>query len=423
MKEVCLYIPCYNAEKTIGMSIEAALKQSYPLKDILVIDDCSSDKSAEVASSYPVKLLRLDNNAGLASVRNTAIHNLSSEYIASIDADCAPEKDWLKHIMRNFGRKEVAGAGGKLVERNQSGFADIWRGVHMKQHWDGSGDKPAFLFGSNTVFKKEALVNVGGYNEILKNNYEDVDICGRLAMAGYSFTYEPQALAYHCKQDDACSVLNNFWRWYFPYHQSRGFYSSEEKLLLKVKDNLGLANRFISEDTSAGRTELLYLDFLLAFHHSLKDLEYMLFCRHSSYPDVLPSTCWLSLVDLTFGYHLNRPGDDLLTLLPESSAFAQNCLALTLLSGDVLKKEVKSGDFIRRLYKHLLLSLGAFEDDAFLDALEKLVMNHTDWRLLFKAKHPYLNSLFLENFFDSLDSWIGNLKPCVKGIELSAQKF
>ncbi|MFA6217645.1 MAG: glycosyltransferase family 2 protein [Candidatus Omnitrophota bacterium] len=423
MNDVCLYIPCYNSEKTIRLSLEAVLKQSYPLKEVLVIDDCSSDKSVEIVSSYPVKLLRLDTNSGLASVRNIAIHTLKSEYVASVDADCVPEKDWLKYSMRRFDRKGIAGVGGKLVERNQSSLADIWRSVHMKQHWDGAGNNPEFLFGSNTVFKKETLVNIGGYNEILRNNYEDVDICNRLEKAGYSYVYEPEAIAYHYKQDDACSVLNNFWRWYFPYNQSQGFYSGEEKLLLKVKDNLGLANRFIGEDAAAGRQELLYLDFLLAFHHSLKDLEYMFICQSSSYPDSLPSTYWLSLVDLTFACHVNLPGKDLLTFLPESNAFVQNCLALNLILGGLLKKEFKSDNFNRLLFKHLLFSLDTFDDDAFLDAMANLVNYHTDWRLLFQAKHPYLNSLFLEHFINVFNNWIWNLKPCIKGIESSAQKF
>ncbi len=424
MNDVCLYIPCYNSEKTIRLSIEAVLQQSYPLKEVLVIDDCSSDRSAEIVSSYPVKLIRLESNSGLASVRNTAINSLKSEYVASVDADCVPEKDWLKLMMRRFEGKETAGVGGKLVERNQSSFADIWRSVHMKQHWDGAGNNPGFLFGSNTVFKKEALVNIGGYNEILRNNYEDVDICNRLVKAGYSYSYEPQAIAHHYKQDDACSVLNNFWRWYFPYNQRQGFYSSEEKLLLKVKDNLGLANRFIGEDSAAGRPELLYLDFLLALHHSLKDLEYMFICRSSSYPDPLPSTYWLSLVDLTFACHFKgRPENSLLTFLPGSNAFVQNCLALHLISGGSLKKEFKSGSFIRLLYKHLLFSLDTFEDDAFLDALANLACRHGDWRLLFQAKHPFLNSLFLEYFFNAFNNWIWNLKPFIQGIESSAQKF
>ena len=428
MHDVTLYIPCFNAAKTIALVLEAVLAQSYPLKEVLVIDDGSTDVTRETASRYPVKLIQHKNNKGLASARNTAIENTHTEFIASLDADCVPEKDWLENLMKGFDASKIAGVGGKLLETHSSQIPDLWRSVHMKQYWDKEDAEPPFLFGSNTVFRKDALRNAGRYNEDFKNNYEDVDISRRMKNAGYVLMYEPKAISHHIREDSIASLLDRYWHWHLGYAKEENFYATEERFIFKLKENLGLSNRYIEEDVTAQRPELLYLDFLLAFHHSLKDFAYFISMGREENAFVLDSPCvssWLALLDLTFFYHFDSEKKSLATLVPKQSALLQNSLGLSLVLGGLLNDAFKSTLFKRIFYADLLSSIHKIQDVYLLDRLLHLIENHRDWTGFFKKRQPHLNHLFLEKFFLNFQNWLGGLKSCLPEalamIEASAQ--
>ena len=114
--KVSFYVPCFNAAKTIGPCLEAVFKQEYPVAEVIVVDDGSTDESAAIASRYPVKLLSHAHNLGLAAARNTAIKNAKGDFIASVDADCCSQSNWLWLLMQKFDDSRVAATGGPLIE-------------------------------------------------------------------------------------------------------------------------------------------------------------------------------------------------------------------------------------------------------------------------------------------------------------------
>lgn len=89
---VSVIMPAYNAEKYIAEAIESVLCQDVPL-ELLIIDDCSTDRTAEIAGRYAdggrVVLIRNFRNLGVAESRNTGIRRAAGSYIAFLDAD-----DW-----------------------------------------------------------------------------------------------------------------------------------------------------------------------------------------------------------------------------------------------------------------------------------------------------------------------------------------
>ncbi len=427
MDKVSLYIPCFNAAGTIEKCLEGVFKQSYPIKEVIVVDDGSMDETASIVSRYPVRLIKNTDNRGLSASRNIAIKYMDTKFIASLDADCAPEPDWLECLMHDFGSGKTAGAGGKLLEDCSSVF-DLWRSEHMKQYWRNDSE-PEFLFGSNTVFRKDAITEVGFYNESYRNNYEDVDICKRLKKRGYSFIYDSKAVARHLKRDNISSVLESYWRWHLDYYKDKGWYSGQEAFILKLKDNIGLANRYMQDDISSGRPQLAYLDFFLAIHHSMMDLKYFFSLREGQSPPCLSESKllqWLSLLDLTFFLHLGSSEDKLMTLMPKDSYFLQNIFTIFLLSGSSLEKIFNSEKLQKALQKHLLLSICKIEDVYMLEKMVTMVALHRDWEGLFIKSHPYLDRLFLKNFFSFFRDWLGHLKHSfpniIQVLEFSAEQ-
>ena len=423
--KISLYIPCFNSEKTIAACLDSVLLQEFPLNSILVVDDGSTDKSAEIAAKYPVKIIRHNKNRGLACARNTALKAINSEFVASLDADCVARPDWLRQLTKGLKSPLVAGSGGRLLETQASSVFDLWRSVHMKQDWQDLNVQPPFLFGSNTVFRRQVLIDCGLYNEEFKSNYEDVDICNRLKNSGYTISYRPEACVEHRKKDSLYSLFNTFWRWNFEFYLRQDYYSTEDKLVFKLNDNLGLANRFLEEDKKSKRSDLFYLDFLLAVHHSLKDFEYYISHGNPKQSGNQGLSFWLSLLDLTLFYHLHPGKVALKSIVPGNNKIIQNFLALNLVLGQQIREIFKDEKIQRIIYKHLLFSLYGTNDPYLLDKIFNLVILHKDWSGLCDRNHPYLEQAFLKNLFFFFRKWmrerISNSDELIKSIEISAK--
>lgn len=89
---VSVITPVYNAENFLKETIDSVLNQSYDDFEFLLIDDCSTDKSADIVKNYAekdsrVKYIKLQENSGAAVARNTGLENAQGRYIAFIDSD------------------------------------------------------------------------------------------------------------------------------------------------------------------------------------------------------------------------------------------------------------------------------------------------------------------------------------------------
>lgn len=211
-----LYIPCYNAGRFLGGTLAAVERQTLAPSEVIVVDDGSTDSIEGIAESHGAVYARHRTNRGLAAARNTGVRLSSHGIIASIDADCHPAPTWLESLV-HWANQGVAGVGGRLLEQNTRTYPDRWRAVHMKQEW---GQKrllnPPFLFGSNTLFQKEVLEAVGGYDDSLRTNYEDVDVSMKIRSRALDLVYEPKAVAYHQRTDSIRTVAETYWRWENP---------------------------------------------------------------------------------------------------------------------------------------------------------------------------------------------------------------
>ncbi len=86
---ISVMMPAYNAEKFIGPAIESVLAQTYPQWELIIVNDGSKDGTAVVAAQYNDPRIKLIHqpNGGEAAARNTALQNLSGEFLAFLDAD------------------------------------------------------------------------------------------------------------------------------------------------------------------------------------------------------------------------------------------------------------------------------------------------------------------------------------------------
>jgi glycosyltransferase involved in cell wall biosynthesis len=284
--DISVYIPAYNVARFLPRSIESLLAQTLAPAEILVIDDGSSDGSAEIAARYSaVTLVRHERNRGLAAARNSAFRAARSELVASLDADCVADPAWLANLAPQLQDPAIAGVGGSLTEGVQVSLADRWRRAHMPQEWGSAWIRnPKFLFGCNNLFRKAVVLEAGGYDESMRTNGEDCDLSRRLLARGWQLIYDPGARATHLRSDSVRSILDTYWRWW-----KSGVNAYANGISLRSVAGHALFVHFrhsfpevLSRDFHARRFELFPLDFLLLAYLPYRDFRLWLASRSAS---------------------------------------------------------------------------------------------------------------------------------------------
>jgi len=272
---VTVYIPAYNVAKFLARAIESLLAQTHPADEIVVIDDGSQDATIEIARRYPqVTIVRHDVNHGLGATRNTAVRTARNEFVASLDADCVAEPEWLAALVAAMADPKVAGVGGKLTEGVQVNLADRWRRAHMPQAWgDSPVRNPKFLFGCNSLFRKSLVLEVGGYDERMRTNGEDTDLSARLRARGWDLLYTPIARATHLRHDSTRSILDTYWRW---WRFGVNAYAKGTRLRSVLGHAIFVHFRYnflgpLRKDIEARRWELVPFDFLILAYFPYRD--------------------------------------------------------------------------------------------------------------------------------------------------------
>jgi glycosyltransferase involved in cell wall biosynthesis len=277
MEKISVYIPCYNAERFIVKAVRSILAQTLCPAEVLVIDDGCTDRSIELIEDFPVRVIRMGGNQGLAAARNRAYKEAKNELIASIDADCEAHPKWLEQLVEAF-PVDCAGTGGKTVEANQQNFADRWRAQHMPLHWgDQSVINPKVIYGANQLFRKSSIFQIGlldttKVTEDYKIGFEDLELARKLYSAGYKLFYNPRAVVYHLRTDTPASIIRQYWRWSV-------FYYPEPTLLtiffLKIGINLLKTVKHVVDDIKRKEPRLIPISLRIFPSHTFYDFQHL----------------------------------------------------------------------------------------------------------------------------------------------------
>jgi glycosyltransferase involved in cell wall biosynthesis len=180
---VSVIIPNYNYVRSLRLSIQSVLDQDYPNKEVIVVDDCSTDGSADVARSFPVTLISTDVNSGVATARNLGAENARGEILMFVDSDVALSPGAIREAVDQLEADPSVGAvcgmyevepliRDSLVEECRCLQAYYWR--HSSQ---GS---VSFLISAICAMRLEVFQEVGPFNPALRQT-EEVDYGQRLS--------------------------------------------------------------------------------------------------------------------------------------------------------------------------------------------------------------------------------------------------
>ena len=103
MIKASIYIPAYNAEKTITEVLDSVFNQSIPFEEVIVVNDCSNDNTLNCLKSFKnLNIINNYKNKGLSYCRNIALEKSKNEIVASIDSGVVLDKLWLEKISNHL---------------------------------------------------------------------------------------------------------------------------------------------------------------------------------------------------------------------------------------------------------------------------------------------------------------------------------
>lgn len=348
---VSVIIPVYNEEVVIRRTIRSILKSEYPITEILIIDDGSTDKTTAIATKMShlfskVKIIK-KHNGGKASALNSGIQNALGDIIITIDADTVFKKSTISYLVENFLDPRVAAVSGNCIVGNRINQISLWQ--HIEYVTANQLEKRAFeelncitvVPGSNSAWRKSVVQELGYYhNDTLA---EDSELTLRILNAGYKINFEDRAVSYEECPETVRDFIKQRCRWSYgvlqvAWKHKRNIVRSSNKTL-KYFAVPSLLFSYLLLLTSPvidvifivailSRTSSIYFfvllfyitDFLNSFiafkigNEKMKPLVWILFQR-IGYRYLLSYVTWTSIIRALKGNHvgwrkLNRSGNN-----------------------------------------------------------------------------------------------------------------
>lgn len=209
---VSVIIVNWNSGKLLAECLRRLELQTVLPAEIWVVDNASTDGSGMlVKCSDRVRFLQMDQNIGFAAGNNRGLARCRGDYVALLNPDAFAEPDWLAQLLEAARKFPSAAAfGSRQLCYEDSDILDgtgdkyhlsglVWRRRHgMRQQ--PSDLIPGEIFSpcaAAAMYRRDALLQIGGFDEDYFCYVEDVDLGFRLRLAGYDAVYVPAAVVHH----------------------------------------------------------------------------------------------------------------------------------------------------------------------------------------------------------------------------------
>jgi GT2 family glycosyltransferase len=211
--KIAVIIVNANTGEHIARALESLAAQTLAPARVIVVDNASTDGSPDaIAKRFPsVELIRLDRNVGFAAANNLAVRAAEDcEWVALLNPDAFPLTDWLTALARAIERHpEYAFFGSRLVSAAQpsvlDGTGDVYHVSGLA--WRRDHGRPATVAprageifspcAAAALYRRDAFLEVGGFDESYFCYFEDSDLAFRLRLAGHHCLYVPDAVVHH----------------------------------------------------------------------------------------------------------------------------------------------------------------------------------------------------------------------------------
>jgi GT2 family glycosyltransferase len=202
----------------LAHSLPAALAQE-PRPEVVVVDNASSDETADLATHHGARLLRLERRLSYAAAINQAVAQTAGEAVLLLNADCFLAPGFLEAALARLAEDRVGSVAPKLLRATgpqrpllEIDAAGMFIDRRRKNGLTGFGsaatgfESPADVFGADgaaALYRRETLIDCALDGEVLDEDMalwaSDADLAWRAQLFGWRCLYEPRALAHHVR--------------------------------------------------------------------------------------------------------------------------------------------------------------------------------------------------------------------------------
>ncbi|GAX86871.1 conserved hypothetical protein [Lebetimonas natsushimae] len=218
MKNISVIIPAYNEGRNLSKSVLSFINQTVKPLEIIIVDDCSSDNTLNIAyelkykySKFNIKILKHNKNKGAGGARNTGLLEARGDIIVFAEADGEYSKLYLQKVLNILERNRNCFTGGGLrvcSNRNKTIWIEYWNSL-FEARWILS--KKLNIHKGGWVFYKQDIKNIGGYNESLKEG-EDIELTNRLLKKGFKSIWIGNVFFKHREPETIIEVFKRFFK-------------------------------------------------------------------------------------------------------------------------------------------------------------------------------------------------------------------
>ena len=247
--DLSIIIVNYNVPNEVNECLKSINKVLKGINfEVIIIDNNSTDKSIydAVKDYYKINLIALDENVGFGRANNKGVENANGNYILFLNPDTILIQDFITPIIDFIEKNKDIGACAPMLTypdnsyQSSTGFKmgllyefleafmligavrRIMKSRFLKRRDDIIPVKVRWLSGACLIIKKSVFEKVGGFTEDYFLNYEDIDLCRKLELAGFSNYYFPYL---KCIHSDHKSFGKNFSLLVYSRYKSRLVYA------------------------------------------------------------------------------------------------------------------------------------------------------------------------------------------------------
>ena len=192
-------IPAYNAETDLGQCLDGlSAQQTDHTLELIVVDDGSSDGTAELARAHGARVI-CQENAGPATARNRGAREASGEVLVFTDSDCRPLPEFVEQLLRPMAADEVDAVKGAYVT-DQRGLGPRFAQAEFENRYRllARAARIDFVDSYAMAIRRELFLELNGFDESFPvANNEDTEFSYRLASAGHQIVFAPRARTAH----------------------------------------------------------------------------------------------------------------------------------------------------------------------------------------------------------------------------------
>ncbi|AUC77991.1 glycosyltransferase family 2 protein [Nonlabens sp. MB-3u-79] len=199
---VSIIVPCYKQAHFLDVSLASVLDQTYQNWECIIVNDGSPDDTARVAQKWCKKDVRFKyvfkENGGLSSARNSGIKTATGTYILPLDADDLLHEDYLTKLVPILDSNESIGIVSCYTAIFINNISNVIDELKPK------GNNVINLLYQNqlvatSLYRKSLWTEVGGYDEAMKNGFEDWEFWISTTKLGSSYAIIPEFLFFYRK--------------------------------------------------------------------------------------------------------------------------------------------------------------------------------------------------------------------------------